>query len=168
MTDAPEPMAPSRTPRWVKIVLVLSLAFNLLIVGIAAGGFAGKDRKGGHRGGPDRISVPGDLAPRAFIAAIPMEDRHDLATAFRDRVRPEEGRREELRARVQSLLVALRAEPFDPTAISVLMMEQRSAILERQEKGQAVFLEYLTDLSAEERLAFAEKLEKSIRRSQRP
>lgn len=168
MTDAPEPKAPSRTPRWVKIVLVLSLAFNLMIVGIAAGGFAGKDRKGGYRGGPDRVSVPGDLAPRAFIAAIPREDRQGLAEAFRDRVRPEEGRRDELRVRVQALLVALRAEPFDPDAISVLMMEQRSRILERQEKGQAVFLEYLTSLTVEERVAFADKLEKSIRRSQRP
>jgi len=168
MTDALEPKAPSRTPRWVKIVLVLSLAFNLMIVGVAAGGFAGKDRKGGPRGGPDRVSVPGDLAPRAFIAAIPKEDRMELAQTFRDRVRPEDGRRAELRARVQALLVALRSDPFDPEAISVLMREQRATILERQEKGQMVFLEYLTGLSADERSAFADKLEKSIRRSQRP
>ncbi len=168
MSDMPQPKS-SGTPVWVKIALALSLAVNLLIVGIVVGAVAGKDRdrSGGPRGGPDRISVPRDIGPTPLVAALPREDRRAIAEAFRSEARTLLRDRADLRRRVDALLVELRKDPFDQDAVTAVIGEQRDAALARQEIGQKVLLGHIAGMTAEERRAFADRLEKSLLRGPR-
>ena len=71
-TDTATP--PTRAPRWMKIVLALSLALNLAVAGLALGAFL-KD-------GPRR-GMPRDLSFGPFTEAFSADDRRALREAFR-------------------------------------------------------------------------------------
>ncbi len=155
---------PKPRRRWLIPALLVSLAINLLIVGIVVG-FAvspNAPRNTDRVGGPAR-SIIGE----PFVRALPKKDRQALIKAIgaeRGRLREN---RAALRARFEALLVALRADPFETEAVSQLLQEQRSVAIRRQRIGEAILIERLAAMSPDERAAYAERLAHSLRRLRR-
>lgn len=156
--------APQKKRRWVLPLLFVSLALNLLVVGIVVGAMfqgGGKDRDGRPMG-PAR-SVLGE----PFVRALEPSDRVALGReiiANRDQLSEN---RSVLRSRVERLLEQLREEEFDREAVSALLSEQRSLAVNRQEVGEVLLLNRLEDMSVEERRAYADRLGESLMRFRR-
>ena len=149
--------------RWVTPLLAVSLVINMLIVGIIAGVFiANGPGKGDRLDGPAR-----SLVGTPFIRALEPEDRRALAQEMRrDGERLRENRTA-LRARIEALLTALNADPFDSDAVRSILREQRDIALKRQNIGEALLVDQLAKLSREERAAYADRLARDLRRLRR-
>ena len=154
MTDTAAP----RRRRWVMPLLLFSLAFNLLIIGIVAGTLISR---GGER--PDRVAREvGTLVGPHFFRALEPDDRRALVRDVlrqRDRVREN---RTALRSRIERLLVLLRAETFDTGAARTLLEEQRDAVTARHQFGETLLLDRLSEMTTDERRAFAARLSASL------
>lgn len=163
MTD-PAPQTPK--PRsWMRPLLFVSLAGNLLIVGAVAGAMLSPDGPRKRFGEADRAlrGVVGE----PFFRALPRHERRALerdAIANRDRVRES---RASLQIRLDAFLAALRAEPFDRDQVARLMTDQRQAAIMRQELGEELLLNRLSGMSTEDRSAYADALEERLQRFRR-
>lgn len=158
-----EPSEAQPKRRWLLPLLFVSLALNLMIVGIAVGwGLS-------HRGGPDGRDpreLRGTLG-EPFFRALPEDSRRALIRDIgenRDRFREN---RESLRARVQDFLAALRADPFDAEAVARLLDEQRTVALGRQELGEELLVKRLAEMTQAERNAYADRMEALLSRLKR-
>ena len=158
-TDTPTP--PRRTPRWIKITLVLSLAANLLIAGMVVGAVLSRGGK------PDVLRAAQDareIGAGPFVGALDADDRRALLRDLRDRADTLRQTREDLKARLELLLVTLRAPDFDANAFAAILAEQRGVAVSRQEFGERLLVARLSQMSATDRAAFADRLERSFRR----
>jgi uncharacterized membrane protein len=155
-----EPSPRPATATWVKVVLALSLAINLAILGVVAGAWI--------KVGPDRAAgAPRDLSFGPFSEALSREDRRALRSAFMDRSPEIRASRQAARAEFDALVIALRAEPFDPAALSPVLaaIEQRN--VDRLTLGRTLIEERIIAMSAADRLAFAARLEDGLQRKGR-
>jgi uncharacterized membrane protein len=162
MSDPGPVAAPSATARWLKAALAVSLALNLLVAGLVLGAAYRHDHD--DRRMRDRAEVPRDFVRSPFLSALAPEDRRAVA---RDLMAAEGSIREnraELRARFERLLAAIRAEPFDRAAIEDLLGEQRAAGARRLQLAETAVLDRLAAMSPAERTAYAERLDRSLRR----
>ncbi|MDA8584910.1 periplasmic heavy metal sensor [Rhodobacteraceae bacterium] len=154
-----EPTKPRR--RWVMPLLFISLSLNLLVVGAIVGrSFAPDD----HRGNRDR--VPGALRSvigEPFVRALEPDDRRALVEDVRREARKIRENRESLRGRFETFLTALRADPFVAEDVKRLLQEQRQVAQGRQELGETLLLNRLTEMDAAARAAYADRLEKSLK-----
>ena len=105
---APKPMR--RTPIWLRVVLLVSLALNLLVVGVVAGHFLRDDPKG-RVPRVDRMQAP-------MTFALSHEDRRAIGKALRQEYRDNRPSREEVVAEYQGVIAALRADPFQPELVA--------------------------------------------------
>jgi len=162
MTDTPPaaPTAPRRAPVWMRVALVFSLAFNLLIVGIVAGAIVS-----GRAGGPPRIV---DLSLGPLTRALSDEDRAAIGEALRSRDGFRPPRPVQRIAAAREVKQALLAEPFDREALARLLDAQRSHAAEVFLAGQDVLLDRLEAMTPEERRAFADRLAEEYRKARRP
>ena len=157
MTMPSTPTPPRR--RWVGPVLILSLALNLLVVGIVVGAFA---RSGDRHSGPAR-----SLIGEPFVRALDRDDRRAFLREMagnRDSLR---ANRTDLRARLEALLTTIAADEFDRDAVAMILAEQRQLAVRRQDIGETLLLDRLETMSAGERRAYAERLEQAFRRRAR-
>lgn len=152
--------SPPRAPLWVRVTLGLSLAVNLLIVGVIVGAVLGRDRDGGPA---DRLRAARDLAPPPFVLALEPEGRRALIREFRESA-PKRQSRSEVRARLRGILAELRSESFDADAVAALLADQRDRGTVQQAAGAEVFVRHLSAMSDEERRAYADRLEAALRR----
>lgn len=161
MSDASRPPV-RRSPRWMTVLLVVSLSVNLLVAGLFVGAML---RHGGERmGDRDRSELSRDLGRTPFVAALGPADRGAIADRLRREAGPLRANREELRERFDRLLAALRADSFDRAEVEALLAQQREAGLRRLEIGEEAILERLEEMSVEERRAYADRLDRSLRR----
>jgi uncharacterized membrane protein len=156
------PAAPRGIPRWVKVVLVLSLAANLLVAGMMLGAVMGRDRHFDR--GETRTGMPREFVRTPFLAALDPDDRRAVGRALMRDAGPLRENRAELRERFERLLAALRAEPFDRAAVEALLEEQRLAGARRLEIAEVVLLDHLEALPPEGRRDYADRLDRSLRR----
>ena len=152
------PKSPRRWPIWLRIVLVLSLALNLLVVGVVAGAILGREQSP-----VERLRTARDIAPPPFVLALDPDARRDLVRAFRE-ARPDPQSRKAVRAQVRLLLEELRSEEFDAASVAALLDDQRGRALARQETGASLFVQHLAGLTLAERQAYADRLERALRR----
>lgn len=148
--------------RWVLPLLFVSLAMNLLVVGVILGWILSP-------GGPRRAEIGPvrGLVGEPFLRALPEEQRRAmLQDVMRETPRIRESR-ENLRARFEAFLGALRTEPFDAELVAGLLSQQRSVALRRQDIGEELLLQRLDAMTPEERRAYADRLESSLRRLRR-
>lgn len=143
----------SRVPRIWRIVLVGSLALNLLVAGLALGAVLGP-------GGPPRGDRLGPAGP--VVRALPEADRRAVLDELR-RDRPPEARGDR-RDRFDELLGAIAAEPFDPARVGALLARERKRGGARLERIEGAVIERLDGMDAAGRSRFARDLEKAIRR----
>lgn len=150
MTDvAPPPSTGRRWPRWKSVVLVVSLALNLLIFGAVAAQIAR------HRFGPPPYLSSGHATLVSFVRTLP-KDRRDALWTLTD------GQRAELKTAwsdVRRLRVdvrtALAAEPFDRDRYKDLHARLLEAELQARRSAHVLFDRVAMELTAGERSAFA-------------
>lgn len=158
MSDGTEMTPRTGAPRWMKILLVVSLALNLLVVGVAAG-FA---IKGGPkwRGGP-----PGGAG--AMHRALSEADRAELKQRMIRTFRAEKGGRAAFHQEMEGLVALLRAETFDGAAAAERMARLREMFDGRMASAQGLLVEYWGEMSAADRAAYADRLEAEMQRRKR-
>lgn len=149
---------PTRGPRGdrlTRIVLVASLALNLLVVGLAAG-WALRHTDGPH---PSRL----DMAGGPLTRALSQEDRHEIGRQMRQAWRQVDGGRADMRASLDAMVADLRAVPFDPAQVAERMRQHRARFAVRFEMGQDILVTHLSNMTDAERRAYADRLEDKIR-----
>lgn len=154
----PPPPAPARTPLWMRLVLVASLAFNLLVIGMVGGAVLSGGGPGAAR------EAARDFGGMPFARALGPEDRRALMRDLgRERGALRESR-DALRQRFVSLLAVLRADDFDRDALDAIVADQRAAGEARQRLGERLVLDRIAAMSPEARRAYADRLEADVRR----
>lgn len=139
------------TATWVKIVLAMSLALNLAVAGVVVGAVAKDGRK--MDGGQGK-----DLPFGAFGEALSREDRRALRADFLKKAPELRDAREAAKAEIVAVVQALRAEPFEPESLRLALgaVEVRNA--GRLSLGRTLIEAHILAMSAEDRLAFAQRL----------
>lgn len=133
-----------RAPRWMWIVLVLSVAINLIVVGMAVATVLH------HRWGKG----PSHSRLARFVETLPVERRDSVRSMLRehrDRIRPL--RRTLRRARRQAR-DAFSAEPFDRDALAAAYAEVANARIALTRARQEWFPKLAEQLTVEERRAY--------------
>ncbi len=148
--------------RWMRLLLFVSLAINLLIVGVVAGAV--------WRGGPGHSGTRGDVPSiytmnyGPFGRALSPKDRRDLGRLVAERKPFLQENRRDIRTQYIALIEALRTEPFDPEIIDKILSEQRVSLLARQDVDKDVLLRRLAEMTVEERATYTKRLERFLRR----
>lgn len=143
---------------WLKVLFGVSLALNLLVLGVVGGAVM---RHGGWDGGhhPPRADMVGGPLTRA----LSQKDKRDVAREMRRTYRAEgRGGRAAYHAAMQQLVTDLRAEPFDPDPVKVQMAHMRDMLGERVAIGQQILLDHLAQMDPDARHAFAARLEEAM------
>ena len=160
MSD-PTPQQPAlpRAGRGLRIALGLSLAVNLLIVGLVVGALLALGPGRSRDGDDPRLRALG-LGP--FAAALGREDRRAVAERIdRDALRSE---RRALGESLVALRAALLAEPFDRAAAETALARSRAAAEAAQSHGHQALLDHVETMSAAERAELVERLGRALRR----
>lgn len=141
---------------WPRLLLFVSLALNLLVIGIVAGSLAlGPDR---DRRAPSRDMV----AP--YTRALSDADRRQIGKRLRESLVSREDERGLLMADYGTVLDILRTEPLDIGALNDVLIRQSERAEQRKLAGQKIFAEWLADMSPQELSAYADRLEAELDR----
>lgn len=151
MTDT-QPPKPRRSTRWL---LIGSLALNLLVIGAVAGAVLS--------GGPRRDSPPGErMISSPYVNAFERDDKRAMRDAMRKRL----PRRSVMMAAnsgdYATFVKLLRATPFDPVQATKVMDGQMARVAETTKLGRDLAIDRLAAMSADERAAYADRLEEQI------
>lgn len=157
VTPPPVPPSPAaKSTRGLRIALGLSVALNLLVLGIVAGAVL---RDGGPR---DRMVRDLDFGP--FTEALSATDRDALREEFVARMPALRDTRRAIREDFNALLAVLRADPYDAEAARQVLQAHRDRMEERIDLGQDLMLQRLAAMTPEARANFADRLERRLRR----
>ncbi len=143
---------------WLRVLLFSSLALNLLIVGLVAGAFF---RIGKDGGGPPYSPALGAV----MFRELPDADRDHLRRGFDPSKR--DGHRQQRRADAEALASALRASPFDLEAVRDVLAGQAARRAALQQGMQDAWLERIAAMTDDERLSYADRVEKGARRDRK-
>ncbi|MEM0937669.1 MAG: periplasmic heavy metal sensor [Pseudomonadota bacterium] len=169
MSESPEPTGPpAKSGRWLKVALFLSLALNLMVIGLVVGAVSNRIGKAGQMPGP---GIAQDLALGPYYTALPRETQRMLRRAAGVEARAKEAGlaalRADLRKSLGAVLAELRSADFDAEAFRALIASQSSRLAERRAISQDVLAGLVAEMSADERAAYADRLESALRRPQR-
>lgn len=145
--------------RWTRRILVLSLALNLLIVGLIGGLALG--------GGPERHRVKTDNTG-LFLSALDRRDRRAMLREVRQQGFGPAASRRAARDQFHSLVAALRADGFSPESVQKALDAQSALAEQRRSAGQRAFVARLATMSADERRALADRLETLLEKRRPP
>lgn len=148
-------VSPLRT-RWWKILLALSLAANLMIVGLAIGHRFG-DGRGEHMKGGGYAQ----LVPRRFFAGLPRERRRELFEVFKQDMEGLRGLRGQADATSLRIADALEKQPYDPAVVQQAVVEFATGSQSLAAKGSAIVTNLVAKLTPEERAQLAAALRES-------
>jgi uncharacterized membrane protein len=148
--------------RWLMPAFLVSLALNLLVAGMVVGWM-------GNKRGPDNPDDrrAGALVGTPFVRALPPDDRRALARELQSNRTALRDNREALRARFDTLLAALRADPFDPEAVRQVLADQRNTASARQDIGEELLIARLAAMTPDARRAYADRLNQALRNVRR-
>lgn len=156
-TTLPGPVPTSGAPRWMKVLLAVSLAMNLGVLGLVGGAAL---RGAGDRGRPDVRNI--GFGP--FSDALSPQDRQELRRAFlRDGGNPR-AMRQMMRAEVGTLLQVLRTEPLQEAGVRAAFSQFQQRGQERLELGQRLLADRIIAMSPDDRARFADRLEEVMAR----
>ncbi|WP_342076303.1 periplasmic heavy metal sensor [Yoonia sp. SS1-5] len=144
----------AKPARMLRVALVISLALNLLIVGIVVGAAA----SGKFANGPPRAF---DLGFGPVGRALDRDERRAIGTAMR---RDADLRAMNPRAHVAQMVDVLRQVPFDPDALTAVMQTRQAQMSQIQSKAQANLVAQITAMSPERRQIFADRLAQELQR----
>lgn len=161
MTQTPLPKR--EKGRVLKWAFGLSLALNLVFVGIFAGAAF---RHAGDQRGWTRMSQKMGTSGAPFVRALSQEDRRGLRQELKKTAGDLPSRAERRQLHLQMIKV-LRAEPFDATKVALLFAEQTVAAERVSGRVQSAWLERVSAMSAQERVKVADRLEEMLERRKR-
>ncbi|MEM8654015.1 MAG: periplasmic heavy metal sensor [Pseudomonadota bacterium] len=146
-----------RCPIWIKILLGLSLALNLAIIGLVGGMVL----RGGPLGG--KGSGMGYAMP--YVLALPHEDRRAVFGAVRDNdALPGRGAR---RAAYRDMIALLEAGGFDRNGAEAVLERQALGVTQVQMAARKAWLERVEGMSPTTRQTYAERLQEVLSRGRR-
>jgi uncharacterized membrane protein len=145
-----------KKPRnWMRIVLVISLGLNLAVVGMVAGfAFAGDKRS------PQRF----DLTVGPLTRAMDDNARTSVREALRESGVFDRADRNSIRVDMMALVALLRADDFDAAAFQEVLGRQRARLQAGQDTVLRVVTDQINTMTAQDRAAFADRLERQLRR----
>lgn len=153
MADDKTPQA--RPSRLWRVVLVLSLALNLAVIGVVVGSAA----SGRWGDGPPRSF---DLGLGPIARALEPQERRAIGRKLRE---DRSLRDFDLRDRVNRVVAALQADPFEADVLRALLAEQSERITAVQATAQEVVVEQITAMTPERRRAFADQVLEEMSRA---
>ena len=159
MSETPKTASERRSPAWMRILLVLSLALNLAVVGLVVGTVLRED--GPARRGPSATS---DLGLGPVGRALNKEERRQLKRGAVARRADLRENRQEIRQRLDETLSALATDPLDEAAVAAGFAAQRDAISARQALTHQLFLDMVKDMDLEARQDLAQRLHEGLKR----
>ena len=154
-TQPPEPTAhPTRMRKWLKILLVLSLGINLLVLGVLVGLALRIAGQGGVRETPRSLGI-------AMLRELPPDIRRDILHYARSNRLKESAPQAQSVAEIARLL---RTDPLDRAALWRILTRRLHGRTAIEEQLRKQLIDRLAKLSHNERIAYADRLEKSIAR----
>ncbi|WP_299927112.1 periplasmic heavy metal sensor [uncultured Pelagimonas sp.] len=143
--------------RRIRLVLFVSLALNLVVIGLVAGVV--------FNGGP-----PPRGASRGFDTVLPYsrafteDQRRDLRRELRKSFAPSKGdkRGAGMVESYREALDVLRQDPFERARFDGVVNKQRALAEKRHGTGQDLLAKFLEAMTPEERAAYADRLETEI------
>ena len=158
MTDSAPAAAPVRS-RWWSLLLIASLALNLLVGGMIAARFFWAERMGRFYG-PSYTQ----LLPRKFIEDLDRDRRKEVLAILKShRDRYNQGR-ESLSAAALQVSTALKSQPYDEVAVKTAVESFSKAGNEMVANGSSAVLDLIAKLTPEERAGLASRIEERARR----
>ena len=148
---------PAGLSRRIRVLLVSSLALNLLFVGL----FVGAGARHGATGGPPRL----DQLSAPMVQALDRKDRRMIGRDIREAYRNGAGEGAENLDSNLIVINALRAAPFDPDPIMAALIAQKSAGDMRKTIARGIMLKRISAMSESERADYATSLEKEFKRA---
>lgn len=146
---------PKTTGRWVKVILFASLAINLFFAGLLIGGPTFRD--GPPKGGAGNAMLPN---PRMFVQALGPEEGRRVQREIRRSVPDIRQKFKAVRSNHLAVAAALRADPYDPQALTDALNDVREAHTDLASSFQEPLARVFGDLTHEQRLKLADALEK--------
>lgn len=149
-------------PGWMKLLLALSLALNLVVAGLVGGHALRKWSDGPYarveaEPGLDRRQsrllrmVPEPARPQARAILLARRDEIDRARAT-------------MREAHLAFIEAIRAEPLDPERLEAALAQRHAASADFWRIGMEQMLEITRALDREQRAALADRFEERTRR----
>lgn len=155
--DNSGPLRPTVLKRrlWLRIVFGLSLALNLLVLGVAVGAAL-------RFGGPDGARRPPQVVGAALYRELPRDDRR----AFRQAMEKSPQARGPSRKAVAGQIAALlRTTPFDMSALQALLDDHAAKRGQWQMAANRALIAQLAQMDPQERAAYADRVEEALSRS---
>lgn len=138
-----------------RILLAVSLALNLLVIGLAAGAAL-------RWGGLERAERPPPSVGAALYRALPRVDRDEVRAVMKARHGSRAGQR---RDDARNLAEALRASPFVPETVESILAGQDARRDQWQAAVQAAWMQQVRAMDDAERTSYAERLEQVMTRA---
>lgn len=166
MTEANTQLRPRASTR-TRIVLIVSLALNLAVVGLIAGAAL----RGGH-GGPAgdaraRAMQARDFGFGPYVAALEHSERRIVGRAFIGKAGRPDKARAGAQAQFEEILDALTSEPFDADAFKSKVLIQLDGLAEKQRIGADVIVDHVSAMTPEARATYARRLDQVLKRPPR-
>lgn len=141
--------AATNPARWPKLLLLLSLAVNVIVIGLFAGYMMKPERSG--RGPDNQIK---------WIIKLVPEARRDFTkehfSEIRDEVRSAYMQRSD---HLSAIVTAIRVEPFDREGLEAALQARRDGSKLRQKMVQSHMVTLLEAFTPAERIEFADNLD---------
>jgi len=145
-------------PSKLAIILALSVALNLLLIGVIVGALG--------KGAP-HDARQASVGMRQIVGALPPSDRRILRNALRGQGRALGGSRKRAKQSGAQLQAALRADPFDPAAFAAALRARDAYRAALSDAGRATLIDIVTQMSDTDRAAFAQRLTQGRKRPKR-
>ncbi|WP_425041235.1 periplasmic heavy metal sensor [Primorskyibacter sp. S187A] len=157
-TDQKQP----RSGRVLRVLLFVSLAGNLVVLGLVVGAVL----KGGPHDGPRNLARD-TVAP--FTRALAREDRRSIGRDIRQTVAGGDAAawRAARQQRYTEALRLLREESFDADAFGAVLAGQVAQVQAVAGAGSVALTRHIAGMSASERQSYADRVEEELRRGKK-
>jgi uncharacterized membrane protein len=141
-----------RTNRVLIIGLAVSLAINLVLVGVFLG------RAAGPR--PEMHRVDPVFGMRRLISGLPEDRAQALAPLYRDYFSAVRPRFREIRSTQQALRAAMLTDPLDEAALLEGLETFQAQLTDSQRAAQKAFVALAAELTLDERRTLVENMDR--------
>ena len=162
MSEAGQPRGWRSAPRWMKLLLVVSLALNLGVAGLVGGHAlrAWHDRPYGDVEGAEGL----DRRQARLLAMVPEGHRDAARQVLVGQQDEVERARDEMREAHMALIEAIRKDPLEPERLEQALARRHEASGAYWRIGSEQLVEIARRLDAGEREVLADRLEERTRR----
>lgn len=151
----------------VRTVFGVSLALNLAVLGLVAGVWLS--------GGPGGFGPGGDRAERGrsgplaavLVRAMDRQEQKSLREELRAALKSAGASRRPAQAEFDAIKAVIAAEPFDPDAFEQLLLSGSRRAAQGHEIGRRLLTSRIAAMSAEERSAYADRVEEELKKPRR-